>query len=87
MVATRQNAQKTVNGSGKSTVANDLKTDYTRWRMLDENGRQTWHYLSSDAEVKDWPQTMADKHYLGLPKVPMPPMKVLGSSTDLTGSP
>lgn len=45
------------------------KTDYTRWRLLDDNGRQTWHYLESDEEVAKWPQTTADKYFLGLPTV------------------
>ncbi|RDW84763.1 terpene cyclase family member protein [Coleophoma cylindrospora] len=42
------------------------RTDYTRWRLLDERGRQTWHYLTDDEAVK-WPQTIADKYHLGLP--------------------
>lgn len=44
------------------------KTDYTRWRMLDEDGKHTWHYLDDEAVAK-WPQTPADKYYLGLPLV------------------
>lgn len=44
------------------------RTDYSKWRMLDEKGRQTWHYLD-DEEVKKWPQSDADKWYLGLPLV------------------
>ncbi|OQE82027.1 hypothetical protein PENNAL_c0038G02910 [Penicillium nalgiovense] len=43
------------------------KTDYTRWRMLDEDGKHTWHYLDDDEAVAKWPQTLADKYYLGLP--------------------
>ncbi|KAI9878912.1 MAG: Lanosterol synthase (Oxidosqualene--lanosterol cyclase) [Pleopsidium flavum] len=43
------------------------KTDYSRWRLLDERGRQTWHYLVSDEELKTWPQSTADKYHLGLP--------------------
>ncbi|KAL2067543.1 hypothetical protein VTL71DRAFT_1968 [Oculimacula yallundae] len=42
------------------------RTDFTRWRMLDEAGRQTWHYLD-DEEAKAWPQSDADKWFLGLP--------------------
>ena len=45
------------------------KTDYSRWRLLDEKGRQTWHYLDDDEEAKSWPQTTADKYFLGLPTV------------------
>lgn len=41
------------------------RTDYSRWRMLDEGGRQTWHYLEDDAAVEKWPQTTADKYFLG----------------------
>ena len=59
-------------GLDKSANSTDVKTDYSRWRMLDENGRQTWHYLTSDAEVEKWPQTITDKHYLGLPTVSNP---------------
>lgn len=44
------------------------RTDYTKWRLLDEKGRQTWHYLN-DEEAKDWPQSDADKWFLGLPLV------------------
>lgn len=47
----------------------DLKTDYSRWRLLDDRGRQTWHYLESDKENEKWPQSVADKHFLGLPTV------------------
>jgi hypothetical protein len=44
----------------------DLRTDLSRWRLLDERGRQTWHYLESDKEVEKWPQSIADRHHLGL---------------------
>lgn len=45
------------------------KTDYARWRLLDDRGRQTWHYLESDEENEKWPQSIADKYFLGLPLV------------------
>jgi len=45
------------------------RTDYSRWRMLDERGRQTWHYLEDDQKIKEWPQSTADKYFLGLPTV------------------
>jgi lanosterol synthase len=45
------------------------KTDPTRWRLLDESGRLTWHYLEGDEAVKKWPQSTADKWYLGLDTV------------------
>lgn len=45
------------------------KSNHSKWRMLDEAGRQTWHYLEDDEEEKDWPQSTADKYFLGLPLV------------------
>ena len=45
------------------------KTDRSRWRLLDEQGRHTWHYLTEDEEIKEWPQTDHDKYHLGLPTV------------------
>ena len=49
-----------------STVLVDKATDLERWRLLDERGCQTWHYLQSDEEVEAWPQSIADRHHLGL---------------------
>ncbi|WEW56037.1 Lanosterol synthase erg7A [Emydomyces testavorans] len=43
------------------------KTDYSRWRLLDDHGRQTWHYLKTEKELEEWPQSIADKYHLGLP--------------------
>ena len=40
--------------------------DLDRWRLLDERGRQTWHYMKSEKEVQAWPQTLIDRHHLGL---------------------
>ena len=71
----RQNAVNGVNGvqSAGATPAHqgtaDEKTDYSRWRLLDDRGRQTWHYLKTDKEMKEWPQSAADKYFLGLPTV------------------
>lgn len=45
------------------------RTNHTRWRCLDEKGRQTWRYLEDDEDVKEWPQSKADKYFLGLPLV------------------
>lgn len=45
------------------------RTDYSRWRMRDDHGRHTWQYLEDDEAAKDWPQSYADKYYLGLPLV------------------
>jgi lanosterol synthase len=47
----------------------DEKTDYSRWRMRDDHSRHTWRYLEDDEAAKDWPQTHADKYFLGLPLV------------------
>ena len=77
---TRQ-AQSLVNGHAKSNMkaANgtvavtvdevDRSTDLRRWRLLDDRGRQTWHYLETDEEVDRWPQSTADKYFVGLPLV------------------
>jgi len=56
---------------GKTTLTHgeDERTDLERWRLLDERGRQTWHYMSSDKQAEEWPQTLADRHHLGLPLV------------------
>ena len=75
MVQTKQatpngNAAKHMNGSTqKGIVIEDEATDIQRWRLLDERGRQTWHYLETDGEVKKWPQSVADRYFLGLPLV------------------
>ncbi|KAL8709751.1 MAG: hypothetical protein Q9220_005537 [cf. Caloplaca sp. 1 TL-2023] len=45
----------------------DERTDPRRWRLLNERGRQTWHYLRSKEETNSWPQSVADKYFLGLP--------------------
>jgi hypothetical protein len=50
----------------------DKPIDKTRWRLRNVRGVQTWHYLHTDAEVKEWPQSTADKWYLGLPTVLIP---------------
>lgn len=55
-----------------SAYATSEKTDYRRWRLLDERGRQTWQYLEDDEELKTWPQTTADRYHLGLPTVTRP---------------
>jgi lanosterol synthase len=47
----------------------EAETDRTRWRMKDDRGTQTWHYLESDEEVKAWPQSTPDKWYLGMDTV------------------
>lgn len=44
------------------------RTDFGRWRLQDDEGRQTWHYLDED-QMKEWPQSVADRYFLGLPLV------------------
>jgi lanosterol synthase len=53
----------------QSTRAGHEKTDHTRWRLKDDRGCQTWHYLKTDEEIKAWPQSTADKYFLGLDTV------------------
>ncbi|KAF3920313.1 hypothetical protein AA313_de0210112 [Arthrobotrys entomopaga] len=62
----------------KALPTSDYKTpftDYTRWRLKDDHGRQTWHYLSEE-EAKKWKQSTADRYFLGLnteqPNLPPP---------------
>jgi lanosterol synthase len=45
-------------------------TDYTRWRLLvNDGGRHTWHYLRTDEEVARWPQNEVDRFWLGMKTV------------------
>ncbi|KAF2871194.1 lanosterol synthase [Massariosphaeria phaeospora] len=66
----RGGANGRANGSiianGGVTALKDQKTDYTRWRLKNERGCQTWHYLETEEEVREWPQSTADKYWLGL---------------------
>lgn len=41
-------------------------TDLENWRLKVDEGRQTWHYLTTDEERKAWPQTTWDRYSLGL---------------------
>jgi hypothetical protein len=56
--------------------------------LVDEEGRQTWRYLESDAENQEWPQSIADKYHLGLPTVLKPLQYILSvlNSDCVTGS-
>jgi len=73
MSVRRRGEAKQANGSANGSIKHenvvDLKTDHTRWRMKNVDGRQTWHYLESDDELKAWPMTSADKYYLGMDTV------------------
>lgn len=48
------------------TLPKNLRTDRTRWRLVDESGRQTWKYLRTEKEEEAWPQDKATKYHLGL---------------------
>jgi len=61
-----------VNGATVRKPILSERTDYSRWRLLDERGRQTWHYLEDEEDAKEWPQSTADKYFLGLPLVCIP---------------
>lgn len=61
--------EKHHNGSTIPSIVKDEATDIERWRLLDERGQQTWHYLKTDEQVKSWPQSAADRYHLGLPLV------------------
>lgn len=74
MSVRRRGENKQANGlaNGSVTAAEnvvDQKTDHTRWRLKNDDGRQTWHYLESDEELKAWPMTAADKYFLGMDTV------------------
>lgn len=62
------------------------RTDFSRWRMRDDESRHTWHYLEDDEAAKEWPQTVADKYFLGLPLVSIlfAELLVLDVSAELT---
>ncbi|KAG6239360.1 hypothetical protein E4U24_006099 [Claviceps purpurea] len=44
----------------------EAKTDPTRWRLKDDDSRHSWLYLESEKEAKDWPQSYAEKYFVGL---------------------
>ena len=62
-------SEKYLNGTTVASISKPETTDIQRWRLLDEAGQQTWHYLEADEEVKAWPQSTADRYFLGLPLV------------------
>ncbi|CAG8514322.1 9242_t:CDS:2 [Diversispora eburnea] len=45
------------------------RTNLENWRLKVENGRQTWHYLEHEDEIKNWPQSIIEKYWLDLPFV------------------
>ncbi|RHZ69532.1 hypothetical protein Glove_283g113 [Diversispora epigaea] len=46
---------------------NTERTDLEKWRLKVENGRQMWYYLENEDEIKNWPQSIVEKYWLGLP--------------------
>lgn len=54
--------------SSKLNLGN-VKTDRSRWRLLDERGRQRWRYLRTEDEAKQWPLSTYEKYNLGLDTV------------------
>ena len=48
------------------------RTDFSRWRLHDDDSRHTWRYLEDDEEAEKWPQSNADKYFLNLPLVILP---------------
>jgi len=68
-VRRRGTALKETNGTvGHSEKAEDTQTDLTRWRLRNDRGVQTWHYLESE-QLKTWPMSVADKYFLGFDTV------------------
>ncbi|KAM7204701.1 lanosterol synthase [Naviculisporaceae sp. PSN 640] len=61
------NGNGDANGHTAKRPRIEERTDYSRWRMRDDESRHTWHYLEDDNEAKQWTQTLADKYFLGLP--------------------
>lgn len=67
----RKSNVKLTNEPSSTIAKHQEQIDILRWRCLDEKGRLTWRYLEDDAEAEDWPQSYADKWYLGLDLVRM----------------
>ncbi|OZJ04151.1 hypothetical protein BZG36_03127, partial [Bifiguratus adelaidae] len=51
---------------GDTSHLKNIAQDLSRWRLRVKEGAQTWHYLTEE-EAKTWPQTAADRYFLGLP--------------------
>lgn len=62
---------KTVANGGVTArgTARNQTTDRSRWRLKDDKGVHTWAYLEDDEEARKWPQSTADKYYMGLDTV------------------
>src|ERR1700685_928785 len=44
------------------------RTNYSRWRLQVEHGRQIWTYIDP-SQVPAWPQSIPEKYHLGLETV------------------
>ncbi|KAF2021085.1 terpene synthase [Aaosphaeria arxii CBS 175.79] len=62
----QRHAKAKANGVVKGSDFVNATTDRSRWRLKDDRGCQTWHYLETDEEVEAWPQTAADRYFLGI---------------------
>ncbi|KAJ7575413.1 terpene synthase [Mycena floridula] len=57
-------------------------TDYENWRLkLGAGGAHTWHFLKTDKERQEWPQTDIDRYWLGIP-LNLPPLKPAGNAME-----
>jgi hypothetical protein len=63
-----ENDSKIMKENGNASGIDIARTDPSLWRLKVEHGRQTWHYLSP-SQVEEWPQSIPDKHHLGLDTV------------------
>lgn len=54
---------------GSTLNLGHTSTERTRWRLLDERGRQRWRYLRTDDEAKAWPMNTYERYALGLDTV------------------
>lgn len=66
-------ANGTLNGASNGTGVARKSTDRTRWRLHNDRGCHIWRYLEEE-EAKKWPQSTADKWYLGLDTVGRVPL-------------
>lgn len=85
-VRKRGEAPSKANGAIKSgSAVQDETTDLSRWRLKDDRGCQTWHYLQTDDELKKWPITTADKYFLGLDTVSFQIRSIVVDGVKLNG--
>lgn len=65
--AVKRNGALKANGTSNPGLRET--TDRSRWRLHNDRGLHIWKYLESDEECEKWPQSYADKWYLGLDTV------------------